>query len=60
MQFFSIIGYLLAGRIGSFAAVAEASPVVAAHPGSMELVDLWQDAYVPNILQQQPHHTNNK
>jgi len=60
MQFFSIIGYLLADRIGSLAAVAEASPDVAAHPGPMELIDLRQDAYVPTILQQQPHHTNNK
>jgi hypothetical protein len=60
MQFFSIIGYPLAGRIGSLAAVAEASSAVAAHPGSMGLIDLWQDAYVPAILQQQRHHTNNK
>jgi hypothetical protein len=60
MQFFSIIGCLLADRIGSLAAVAEASPAFTAHPGPMELIDLRQDAYVPTILQQQPHHTNNK
>jgi hypothetical protein len=50
----------LLAALAASAAVAEASPAVAAHSKSMELINLWQDAYVPTILQQQPHHTNNK
>jgi hypothetical protein len=60
MKYFRIIVASLLAALAASAAVAEASPAVAAHPKSMELINLWQDAYVPTILQQQPHHTNNK
>jgi hypothetical protein len=57
---FQYYRYPLLATLAASAAVAEASPAVAVHPGSMELIDLWQDAHIPAVLQQQFQHTNSK
>jgi hypothetical protein len=47
MKFFSIIAASMLATVALSAPVAEASPSTAGHSGSTELIDLWQDAYVP-------------